>query len=568
MKVLTVSFLTACVFWLGNITCLCTAAPIPIAHRGLLRHAPENTLPAFAACLNLRIGFELDIRTTKDGHLIVLHDDNVRRTTDGPDQSVRDMTLAELKALDAGSWFDNAFAGTRIPTLEETLAFVNQHKRGPTILALNVKHVTLAGEATLVALVKKHNLLSESFAFDQSDEMSRRLKQHNAAFRVGQNVNRQNLDARLEEGLLDCFLLTFTPTADEVSRLRNRGKQVLYNYAGAGLTRRNPETWRRAAAAGIDGLLTDYPLECRSVWRQSASVTPPLDPEGMWVETPWGQPVIDRGPTGTWDQLAVDNPYVYREAEKLFCFYEAQNKPFASGGQEAVGMATSTDGVTWEKRVSNPILTTGSDGEWDAIVAKLPVGVIRRNGLYHLFYSGRNQRTKQIGLATARDITGKWTKVPDNPVLNSRANAWDKFLSTHPAPVFELQGRYHLLFRGMETRYKRQGLGLATSTDLRHWQRFQSDPVIAPTEEIASLAVVRAGQRFVGITQPLNLAQRRYWFSQDLRHWEQGPPVHFRASVQAETLSNPFLVDGQWTVLYEQQDRIYRAVLHPPSRDK
>ena len=68
--------------------------PILIAHRGLLRHAPENTLPAFAACLELGIGFELDIRTTKDGHLVVFHDDNVQRTTDGPARSVRHMAMA------------------------------------------------------------------------------------------------------------------------------------------------------------------------------------------------------------------------------------------------------------------------------------------------------------------------------------------------------------------------------------------------------------------------------------------------------------------------------------------
>lgn len=245
------------------------ADPIPIAHRGLLRHAPENTLPAFAACLELGIGFELDIRTTKDGHLIVVHDDNVERTTDGLSRSVRDMTLAELKRLDAGSWFDVAFAAERIPTLEETLALVARRKRGRTMIALNVKHVTREGEAELVALVEKYKLLSESFAFDQSDEMSRRFKKLNPAFRIGQNVNRQSIDARLEERLLDCFLLTATPTAEEVSRLRRHGKQVLFNYAGSGEARRNRETWRRAAAAGIDGLLTDYPLECRVVWREA-----------------------------------------------------------------------------------------------------------------------------------------------------------------------------------------------------------------------------------------------------------------------------------------------------------
>jgi len=244
------------------------ADPIPIAHRGLLRHAPENTLPAFSVCLELGMGFELDIRTTKDGHLVVLHDDNVKRTTDGPSRSIRDMTLAELKRLDAGGWFDDAFAGERIPTLEETLSLVAQRKRGPTIIALNVKHVTREGEAELVGLVEKYKLLSDSFAFDQSDEMSRRLKKLNPAFRIGQNVNRKSIDARLEENLLDCFLLTATPTAEEVSRLHARGKQVLFNYAGSGEARRNTEAWKQAAAAGIDGLLTDYPLECRVVWRR------------------------------------------------------------------------------------------------------------------------------------------------------------------------------------------------------------------------------------------------------------------------------------------------------------
>ena len=117
--------------------------PIQIAHRGLLRHAPENTLPAFAACLALGMGFELDIRTTKDGHLVVLHDDNIQRTTNGPSRSVRDMTLNEVKRLDAGGWFDKTYAGVRVPTLEETLSLVSHRKRGPTIIALNVQNIDL-----------------------------------------------------------------------------------------------------------------------------------------------------------------------------------------------------------------------------------------------------------------------------------------------------------------------------------------------------------------------------------------------------------------------------------------
>ncbi len=246
----------------------CAGDPILIAHRGLLQHAPENTLPAFAACLELGIGFELDIRTTKDGQLVVIHDDNVERTTNGPSRSIRAMTLEEVKQLDAGRWFDPVFAGVRVPTFEETLALVKNRKRGSTIIALNVKQLTPASEAKLVSLVEKYGLLDESFAFDQNAKISRRLKKLSPKFRIGQNVNRKSLDARLREDFLDVFLLTFAPTRDEVDRLHKHGKQVLYNFAGPGDARRNPATWKRVRDARIDGMLTDYPLECRAVWRR------------------------------------------------------------------------------------------------------------------------------------------------------------------------------------------------------------------------------------------------------------------------------------------------------------
>ena len=245
------------------------ADPIAIAHRGLLRHAPENTLPAFAVCLELGMGFELDIRTTKDGHLVVLHDDNVKRTTDGPARSVRDMTLAALQQLDAGTWFGQSFAGLKVPTLEETLSLVKERKCGATIIALNVKQLNRDGEAKLVALVERYQLLEESFAFDQNSEMSHRLKLLNPKFRIGQNVNRKSIQTRLEEDFLDVFLLTGTPTAEEVTLLHDQGKQALFNFGGNDEGRRNASVWKQVQAAGIDGILTDYPLECRTAWRDA-----------------------------------------------------------------------------------------------------------------------------------------------------------------------------------------------------------------------------------------------------------------------------------------------------------
>ncbi|MCP3694260.1 MAG: hypothetical protein GY917_18790 [Planctomycetaceae bacterium] len=259
-----VAALMLCVSHLGITQ---AADPIPVAHRGLLRHAPENTIPAFSACLELGIGFELDIRTTKDGHLVVLHDDSVERTTNGPSRSIRDITLKESRKLDAGSWFSPAFAGVLIPTLEQTLQLVKDRKRGVTIVALNVKQLTPAGEAKLVSLVEKTGLWNESFAFDQDMATSQRLKKLDPRFRIGQNVNRQELDARIQEDFLDVFLLQFVPTHEAVKRLHQRKKQVLFNYAGPGDTRREPVAWTKARDAGIDGMLTDYPLECRVLWR-------------------------------------------------------------------------------------------------------------------------------------------------------------------------------------------------------------------------------------------------------------------------------------------------------------
>lgn len=92
-----------------------------IAHRGASAYAPENTLASFALAIEKKADwFELDCTLTKDGEVFVIHDGNLDRTTDGTGPA-SDKTLAELKALDAGSWFDAAFADERLPTLAEAL---------------------------------------------------------------------------------------------------------------------------------------------------------------------------------------------------------------------------------------------------------------------------------------------------------------------------------------------------------------------------------------------------------------------------------------------------------------
>lgn len=88
-------------------------------HRGARASAPMNTLAAFTLAAEQGAhGLELDVHRSKDGHPVLLHDFTVDSTTDGSGR-VTDMTLAQLKELDAGSWFDPSFRGERIPTLDE-----------------------------------------------------------------------------------------------------------------------------------------------------------------------------------------------------------------------------------------------------------------------------------------------------------------------------------------------------------------------------------------------------------------------------------------------------------------
>ena len=95
-----------------------------IAHRGYSSEFPENTLAAFKGAYNLGVDYiEMDIQRTKDGVLVMFHDTDLVRTTGAPG-IVSDYTYQELCALDAGSWFGDAFTGEKIPTLDATMQYL------------------------------------------------------------------------------------------------------------------------------------------------------------------------------------------------------------------------------------------------------------------------------------------------------------------------------------------------------------------------------------------------------------------------------------------------------------
>ena len=94
------------------------------AHRGDRKNAPENTMPAFEKSLAFGADMiETDVRMTKDGELILMHDRSTLRTT-GYEGFTNEMTLEEIKALDAGGWFSEDYKGTQVPTVKEFIALI------------------------------------------------------------------------------------------------------------------------------------------------------------------------------------------------------------------------------------------------------------------------------------------------------------------------------------------------------------------------------------------------------------------------------------------------------------
>ncbi len=125
----SISFLVFVLAWLAGPS---QATTLNVGHRGYSAAYPENTLAALNAAFDVSADMvEIDLQKSLDGHVVLMHDDTVNRTTDGTGL-VSSLTLAELQALDAGSWFDPIFAGEPVPTLEEAL--LAGIGRGPLLL--------------------------------------------------------------------------------------------------------------------------------------------------------------------------------------------------------------------------------------------------------------------------------------------------------------------------------------------------------------------------------------------------------------------------------------------------
>ena len=223
-----------------------------IAHRGASAYAPENTFSAFDKALALGADHaEMDVHFSSDGHIVVIHDDTVDRTTNGSG-TVADLSLHQLQSLDAGGWFSAEYGDQRIPTLHGIL----ERYKGKLHFHIEIKAEVQGLSQNTADLVRSHGVTGSvtivSFQQARLDELMAYAPELPAGWLV------REMDDSIPEQAESMGLTLLYPHADFVTRelvddLHQRGFAV--RAWGAD----NEEMMRRVVDAGADGLTVDFP---------------------------------------------------------------------------------------------------------------------------------------------------------------------------------------------------------------------------------------------------------------------------------------------------------------------
>lgn len=241
--------------------------PAIIAHRGSSAHAPENTMAAFE--LAVRQGadaIELDVKLSADGYVMVIHDQTVDRTTPHKGR-VRDLTLAELQRLDAGSYFDYAFRKERIPTLDEVFAGLGHQ------IMINVELTNYASPLDdlpkrVAELVRFYEVSRQVFFSSFNPIALLRIRRYipDAPVAILAMPGKNGAWARsgLVSHWLGCQALhpertDVTPALVDRAHRRNQRVHVY--------TVNQAEEMRRLLDLGADGIFTDDPVLARQVMK-------------------------------------------------------------------------------------------------------------------------------------------------------------------------------------------------------------------------------------------------------------------------------------------------------------
>ena len=232
--------------------------PTVMAHRGLSADAPENTLYAFSDAISVGADFiELDVQQTRDGVLVVMHDSNLKRTT-GVNKDIWDVDYADIQNLDAGSWFDPAYANARIPTLEETLQFVD--KRAKLNIEIKpTKHGSDTLEQDVAELITQYQYTDACYVTSFSYGSLKKVKEANPEIRTGYLMS-VAYGQFYSLKYADAFSLNKVfVTSQVVNAAHQQGKQIF------AWTVNSMSEVRSLCNLHVDSIITDDPVMVQNV---------------------------------------------------------------------------------------------------------------------------------------------------------------------------------------------------------------------------------------------------------------------------------------------------------------
>ena len=232
--------------------------PTVMAHRGLSANAPENTLYAFSDAISVGADFiELDVQQTRDGVLVVMHDSNLKRTT-GVNKDIWDVDYADIQNLDAGSWFDPAYANARIPTLEETLQFVDKRAR-LNIEIKPTKHGSDTLEQDVAELITQYQYTDACYVTSFSYSSLKKVKEVNPEIRTGYLMS-VAYGQFYSLKYADAFSLNKVfVTSQVVNAAHQQGKQIF------AWTVNSMSEVRSLCNLHVDSIITDDPVMVQNV---------------------------------------------------------------------------------------------------------------------------------------------------------------------------------------------------------------------------------------------------------------------------------------------------------------
>jgi glycerophosphoryl diester phosphodiesterase len=231
------------------------AAPdrvVIIAHRGEHLHHPENTLAAFQGAIDAGADYiELDVRTTSDGKFVLLHDNTLDRTTNGMGE-VAKHTFAEIRALDAGIKFSKAFAGTKVPTLDEALDLAHGK--------INVYVDTKAADPQqLVDTIVAHDMQDHVVIFGNPFLLYEVLKIRPTLRMMPEAVNVDVCKFLLRSLPLQVVAFDASDFTDAaIAAAKEAHAQIFVDRLGEVDT---PESWQKAIEQGANGIQTNRPAD-------------------------------------------------------------------------------------------------------------------------------------------------------------------------------------------------------------------------------------------------------------------------------------------------------------------